>query len=145
MNPVNDSPRDSQASPVADIQHALSLQGALFGQHDEMLRSVVERHATFLKQVSVLTTSLLDLSTQLAPPVVSPPVTATAGPSLAGVASSVAIRGPVVPLPERYMGDTGAGQAFLVQCSLVFDPFIYPLQSYSSERSRIAYVSQLTF
>uniref|UniRef100_A0AAQ5Z1J7 CCHC-type domain-containing protein n=2 Tax=Amphiprion ocellaris TaxID=80972 RepID=A0AAQ5Z1J7_AMPOC len=50
------------------------------------------------------------------------------------------LREPFVPMPERYGGDQGACQAFLMQTSLVFE--LQPL-TYRTDRSRIAYILSL--
>lgn len=124
-----------QANPIANLQYAMSLQVALLGHYDEMLHSLIESNSALLKQVSVLTLS--DLSTGLAPSVSSPPTAATAIPPLAVAASAVAVRDFLYRFPNvPYSGDTGACQAFLVQCSLLFQ--LQP-HSYSFEHSRIAY------
>ena len=46
-------------------------------------------------------------------------------------------REPHVPAPERYDGDLGTCQSFLLQCSLVFD--LQP-QTYATDKSKIAFI-----
>lgn len=89
-----------------------------------MLHSLINSNAALLKQVSLLSSGVSELSSQLARLAETSPLAPTAS-------------GPVL---ERHSGDPGACQAFLVQCSLVFE--LQPC-TYSSERSRIAFVISL--
>lgn len=121
MNSASDSPSDSQASMIANIQHAMSLQRALGGKHEEMLRSLVEINTTLLKQVSVLTSSLSDISAWFTQLAALPPIVTTISSPVVDATSSMITREPSVPVPGCYFRDPGACQAFIVQCSLVFE------------------------
>ncbi len=122
----------------------MALQGAQLKQHEELLRHLVDSNNALLRQVSVLTTGVSDLSAQLTHPVGSNPAqlaaTASNPVSEQRVVTSNVVREPSVPVPERYAGDPGSCNAFLLQVSLVFE--LQP-NSYASDRARVAYIISL--
>ena len=91
-------------------------QGTLLGQHDQALQEI----STALRELSQAVSSR---------PFVAPePAAPAPGPSASP-------REPTIPAPQRYGGDLGSCRSFLIQCSLVFE-----MQTYPTERSRIAYL-----
>ena len=89
----------------------ISRQGALLGQHDQVIQEI--------------TSSLREL-TQAVHSGSSVPSTSPAPPP----STSAFPREPFIPAPERYEGDLGSCRAFLLQCSLVFEmqPQTYPTE-----------------
>lgn len=136
----NETGADAAAAGIS-LHQAISSQGALLGQHETLLRSLVESNNALLKQVSQLTGQVSQLSIHAVPPA-SIASQAAIDNATASVSSSlpVPVREPNVPVPERYSGDIGTCQSFLTQVSLVFD--LQPL-SYSTERAKIAYLVSL--
>ena len=56
------------------------------------------------------------------------------------MSTSVSVKEPWVPPPDRYEGDFGLCRSFLLQCDLVFSQ---QPQIYSTEQLRIAYLMEL--
>lgn len=81
-------------------------------------------------QVRLITNQISVLTTQQSYANAAPPPTPAVLP-----------REPFVPAPERYYGDMGTCGDFLTQCSLVFEQ---QPQTYTTERSRIAYLINST-
>ena len=135
LNPADSETGTGQTAPVLALQQAVSHQGILLGQHEQLLHRLTEHNQALLDQITQLTGQVTRLSAQIAqaPP---PPTEAPVQPVAAPVGLPHA-REPFVPVPERYGGDFGSCQAFLTQVSLVFE--LQP-QSYASDRARIAYL-----
>ncbi|XP_027134474.1 protein enabled homolog [Larimichthys crocea] len=100
----------------SDHRQALASQGTLIGQHDRVLHEVVET-------LRGLTATVSRIQNQFSA-AQSPSVPASPSPFIPGpppAMPSYMPREPYVPAPERYDGDLGTCQSFLLQCSLVFD------------------------
>ncbi|XP_050924947.1 uncharacterized protein LOC108874699 [Lates calcarifer] len=128
---------------IERVKLALTSQGARVGQHEDALKDITDKLLCLASSMTQLDARLDQVSTQLtslaapvpssAPPVHPPaPTTSPTLPSLP--------REPFIPTPVRYSGEVGSCSQFLHQCSLVFDQ--QPL-SYSTDRSKIAFVSSL--
>uniref|UniRef100_A0A3Q1CEC3 DUF4939 domain-containing protein n=1 Tax=Amphiprion ocellaris TaxID=80972 RepID=A0A3Q1CEC3_AMPOC len=124
------------------FQQAIATQGALFSQHEELLCSLVESNRALLDQVFQLTGKIIQLTSHSAPSTHSVPVPVSGTSLSANVSSAMPlpVREPNVPVPENYRGDFGSCQSSLTEVSLVFN--LQP-QSYSSNRSKIAYLISL--
>lgn len=132
------------AAAGSPLQHALSSQGVLLGQHDTLLCNLADRNQALVTQVTHLTAQVTQLSTQVSQ--LSTQVTQLSGPTQPAASSSLrhdnaaispVVREPHVSLPERYSGDLGSCQAFLTQVSLIFR--LQPL-SFASEQSKVAFL-----
>uniref|UniRef100_A0A3B4ZJD2 CCHC-type domain-containing protein n=1 Tax=Stegastes partitus TaxID=144197 RepID=A0A3B4ZJD2_9TELE len=136
MNSAGNEVDAEAAAPELTIPQAIVNQ---VGQHESLIRSLIESNNALLKQVSLLTSKFSQLSPQAAQPVgtadSSPPSVTAVNPVI-----SQSTREPNVPVPERFSGDGGSCQAFLTQVSLVFD--LQPL-SYSTDRAKIAFLVSL--
>lgn len=122
------------------MRQALASQGELLGQHESLLRSLVESNRALLDQVSMLTSQVAQLFSNAASPHSQAAASAPAPSASAPVSVVQQTREPHAPVPERYSGDLGTCQAFLTQILLVFD--LQPL-SYATDRARIAYLVSL--
>lgn len=144
MNPASNTIGTEQPGSIATIQDAMAHQGVQLKQHEELLRHLVDSNNSLLKQVSVLTSSLSDLSAHFTQTAGTPPKQLAAGASNPVseqcVATTNVVREPSVPVPERYAGDPGSCNAFLLQASLVFE--LQP-NSYASDRAKVAYIISL--
>lgn len=145
MNPESAQPSSDSPQPPPQLHQAVTSQGILLGQHDQVLRGLAESNQILLSQMSMLVDRVAELAARNPQ---QPPTPASAVSSESTFASSSAgasqgppiTREPFVPTPERYGGDLGTCQAFLMQVSLVFE--LQPA-TYSTDRSRIAYVLSL--
>uniref|UniRef100_A0A3Q1BU46 CCHC-type domain-containing protein n=1 Tax=Amphiprion ocellaris TaxID=80972 RepID=A0A3Q1BU46_AMPOC len=113
--------------------------------HNQMLKGLSDLNHNMLSQVNTLTDKVTELSTLIAQrlPTPTPSIRSrpASGPGPAGTSQGPPVtHEPFVPTPERYGGDQGSCQAFLMQTSLVFE--LQPL-TYSTDRSRIAYILSL--
>ena len=107
------------------FSQAIANQETMIAQHDQTLTQIIAR----LESLTVSVNGIRDhLNTQAA---AAPPPTAAAAPE------PPPAREMPFPAPERYAGDLGACQAFLMQCSLVFEQ---QPRTYASDRSRICYL-----
>lgn len=132
MNPEDSDP----------VTRAISSQGALLGQHDTMLRNLMENQNTASSQIAQLNVLVRELTTAL-----SQTSAALQAPDSQNRASPPApldptqlSREPHVPDPDHYKGDMGKCGGFLLQCSLVFSQ--KPV-TYASDASKIAYIMGL--
>uniref|UniRef100_A0A3P8RK92 CCHC-type domain-containing protein n=1 Tax=Amphiprion percula TaxID=161767 RepID=A0A3P8RK92_AMPPE len=145
MNPENTQPGLESAWTPQQLHQAVSNQGGLLGQHDQMLKGLSDSNHNMLSQVNALTDKVTELSTLIAQrlPTPTPSIRSrpASGPGPAGTSQGPPVtHEPFVPTPEHYGGDQGSCQAFLMQTSLVFE--LQPL-TYSTDRSRIAYILSL--
>ena len=104
-------PADTEA-----FRQMIYRRGTLLGQHDQILQEI--------------TSNLPELSISVHSQRPGTPERPVPGPSTSSQES-------FIPAPERYEGDLGFCQSFLLQCSLVFE--LQP-QTYPTDKSRIAYL-----
>lgn len=133
MNPADS---ESGTDPVVTLQHAVSHQGVLLGQHELLLRKLAESNQVLSEEFTQMSGQLTKMAAHMVQS--SPPPTTSEAP--ARPLAAPVFKEPMVPVPERYAGDFGCCQAFLTQVSLVFE--LQP-QSYASDRARIAYLISL--
>ncbi|XP_037626231.1 uncharacterized protein LOC119488550 [Sebastes umbrosus] len=116
------------------LRQALASQGSLVGQHDKILRELVENLRALSSNVIQLGSQMDQVNAHLtassataASPADPPPALPTPPPGHATPAPLA--REPFIPTPERYSGDLGACGRFLLQCSVVFQqqPTTYPV------------------
>lgn len=117
-------PLESGSVP-GPVRQALAGQGALLGQHGQVLQALTAQVA----EMSQTLANMLHLQAQTSPPVTSPPRTPRS--------NSPPPREPYVLPPEPYDGNLGTCREFLTQCSLVFD--LQP-RTYSTDRAKVAYL-----
>lgn len=122
------------------IVKAISNQGAILGQHDQLLRSLMDNQTTANDQIAQLNAMLRELATKLTQPSPSPTLAPQQTPPSQPDNSAQPTREAHVPDPETYRGDMGKCGGFLLQCSLVFSqkPMTYALDS-----SKVAFVMGL--
>lgn len=130
---------------IQKVKQAISSQGALVGQHENALSVIMDKLLHLSTSMTQLDQRLNQVATQLSAladpvPPSSPPVPVP--PEAASPAQPYNPREPFIPTPDRYSGELGSCSQFLYQCSLVFDQ--QPL-TYSSDRSKIAFVCSLLF
>lgn len=126
-------------SDTDSVTRALSNQGALLGQHDTLLRKLMESQQTTSDQIAQLGAMFSELKTSLTQTISQTPSTAsTDQPS--PYESAQFMREPHVPDPDHYRGDMGKCGGFLLQCSLVFTQ--KPI-TYSQDHSKIAFIMGL--
>ena len=107
----------AEANPDRLIR-AISNQGAVLGQHDQLLRALIQSQETSAQQIAQLNSMLQQLTTNISSQMQAQPFTAE---SLASAAQSpLPPREVHVPDPDPYSGDMGKCGGFLLQCSLVF-------------------------
>ena len=107
------------------LQEALSAQGILVGQHDQLLSGVMGTLLSLSQSVQQIAAQVSQLSatrSSTPPPVSNPPVSLP----------SVPAKEPMVPTPEPYAGEPGSCSRFLLNCTLVFD--LQP-SSYSTDKA----------
>lgn len=123
------------------VARALSNQGALLGQHDTVLRNLMESQQTTSNQIAQLNAMVRELTVNLSQATVTQP-SDSQNQALAQVSldPAVLMREPHVPDPEHYKGDMGKCGGFLLQCSLVFSQ--KPV-TYATDVSKIAYIMGL--
>jgi len=112
------------------VRQAVTHHGTLLGQHSQALREVMDS----LRELTTRVTEIRDQMNLPSRPEAQPPVPAPA------VSTSVSVKEPWVPPPDRYEGDFGLCRSFLLQCDLVFSQ---QPQIYSTEQLRIAYLMEL--
>uniref|UniRef100_A0A8C5DM91 CCHC-type domain-containing protein n=1 Tax=Gouania willdenowi TaxID=441366 RepID=A0A8C5DM91_GOUWI len=136
MNPADMDPDTVDSSTM---RKAISCQGRLLGQHEDLLKTLTDNNQAILNQISILTNQVTSLTAQLSQAAFTQPAPPPPSPAAAPPVSVMtpALREPYVPAPERYDGDLGSCTAFLTQCSLVFEQ---QQLSYATDRSRIAYL-----
>lgn len=124
------------------IRAALAHQGQRLGQHEDMLRGVLETVQNLSAQVRDLTAQLSRSDTRSSPSPVNPapPASLPAPASALPAPQPVPQREPHVPVPEPFSGEVGSAGGFILRCSLVFDQ---QPSSYPSDRSKIAYAVNL--
>lgn len=122
------------------IVKAISNQGAILGQHDQLLRSLMDNQTSTNDQIAQLNAMLRELASKLTQPVPSPTPAQQQTPPPQPDNSAQHAREAHVPDPEHYRGDMGKCGGFLLQCSLVFSQ--KPL-TYASDSSRVAFVMGL--
>ncbi|KAK7929110.1 hypothetical protein WMY93_005505 [Mugilogobius chulae] len=130
VNPVDPEPKDP-------IVRAITNQGSIIGQHDQLLRGLMESQQTSANQIAQLNAMVQQLTVSLAG------TQATAQPAAAAHPPAPPFqpaRESHVPDPEHYAGDMGKCGAFLLQCSLVFSQKPY---TYATDWSKIAFVMGL--
>uniref|UniRef100_A0A3Q1G1E1 DUF4939 domain-containing protein n=1 Tax=Acanthochromis polyacanthus TaxID=80966 RepID=A0A3Q1G1E1_9TELE len=128
------------SSQMAQVASAPSL----LNQHSQALQDLADttRHmntqmSNITTQLSQVAASLVQLSTAQTPPVIPSPPPPDRRPT---APSSPPSREPYIPTPERYSGDQGTCQEFLMQMSLVFA--MQPL-TYSTDEQKISYTLSL--
>ena len=111
-----------------------------FGQTLTKHDSVLVQHEQTLQHVFVrldeIAASVKDIQDQLTQAAAHATAQATVQAPAAAPGVPIAREIPV-PAPERYSGDLGVCQAFLMQCSLVFEQLP---RTYATDRSRICYL-----
>lgn len=123
MNPTNTGPDSST------VQHALSHQGNLLGQHEQLIRALVESNQSMALHISNLAAQISNLTTAAITPATSnpPPVTTPC-------------RDFPITDPEPFHGEVEKCRGFIFQCSKVFRQ---RPQSFSSDVTKINYVLSL--
>ena len=114
------------------MQHALQSQGLLLGQHDHLIRTLLETNQQLSNQVSKLTSQVADLVTSNA----SLSVPLSAPPPVSPGSAAPAPREPPVTSPEPFAGELNKCRGFLLQCRLVF---AQKPHSFASETSKVQY------
>lgn len=139
MDPAD--PGIAECHPERVIQ-AINNQGAVLGQHEQLLHALIQSQETSANQIAQLNTMLQQLTTNLS--TAQAPVQSTASESPASAplpAPSVQSPREVhVPDPEPYSGDMGKCGGFLLQCSLVFSQ---KPATYATGASKVAFVMGL--
>lgn len=116
------NPSDTGSDPAA-VQHALSHQGGLLGQHEQMIRALVDCHQSMAQHISNLAAQVTTLTSSVAFPAPSTPC-----------------RDFPIADPEPFHGEVERCRGFIFQCSKVFRQ--RPL-SFASDVTRINYVLSL--
>lgn len=133
-------PADSDAHSQDALRQALASQGALVGQHDTVLRDVVNTLQGLSASVSRLSSQVDLVSSLLSASAPTPPAVSPANPPAAPSVPAPPSREPFIPTPARYDGDLGACGRFLLQCNLVFQQ---QPATYHSDKSRVAFITSL--
>lgn len=121
------------------VMRAITNQGAILGQHDQLLHALIQSQETSTQQIAQLNAMLQQLTTNLS--AFQPPVPPTASQPQAAAAPPVHPHREVhVPDPEYYSGDMGKCGGFLLQCSLVFSQ---KPATYATSASKIAFIMGL--
>ena len=130
-----------QSDPHPDrVIRAITNQGAVLGQHDQLLQALIQSQETSSNQIAQLNAMLQQLTTNLSTlqsPVQAPAAAAAAAAALPPVQP---VREAHVPDPQHYSGDMGKCGSFLLQCSLIFNQ---KPATYSSSASKIAFIMGL--
>lgn len=123
------------------LVRALSNQGALLGQHETLLRNLMESQQTTSNQIAQLNAMVRELTINLQSASVSPSSDSQNQALSSGNLDPVQLsREPHVPDPDHYKGDMGKCGGFLLQCSLVFSQ---KPSTYATDISKIAYIMGL--
>jgi hypothetical protein len=123
------------------LPNAVSSQGATIGRHENLLHGLMEGFQAVVERHDLALDALREQFCGL--PTRQPTMTVTSQPLYNSAGSSTVTpvsREPHLPPPERYNGDYRSCQAFLSQCSLVFE--LQP-HSFPSDHSKIAYINTL--
>ena len=115
------------------VSQAIANQDTILGQHDQALNQIIAR----LEALSASVTDIQEHLTNQAAVENNNYNAAAAAAANAPVPDIPPAREIPVPAPERYAGDLGACQAFLMQCSLVFEQ---QPRTFAADRSRICYL-----
>lgn len=122
------------------IVRAISNQGAILGQHDQLLKNLMDNQTTTNDQIAQLNAMLRELSIKLTQPVPSPTLDQQQAPPPPPHVSAQHTREAHIPDPENYRGEMGKCGGFLLQCSLVFSQ--KPV-TYAADSSKVAFVMGL--
>ncbi|KAK7922262.1 hypothetical protein WMY93_009164 [Mugilogobius chulae] len=129
MDPVEPDP----------VVKAITNQGAILGQHDQLLRNLMESQQTTSAQIAQLNSMVRELTTGLSQSAAFSQSSASQNQAQAS-SDPAQLREAHVPDPNHYQGDMGKCGGFLLQCSFVFSQ--KPI-TYATDSSKIAYVMGL--
>lgn len=118
------------------LVRAVSSQGALLGQHEQLLRVLIESQQSTTNQIAQINVMMKEFTTGLARVFVPAQSTTAAPPPM----PPSSVREAHVPDPDHYSGDMGKCGGFLLQCSLVFSQ--KPI-TYATDSSKIAFIMGL--
>jgi len=123
------NPAGTGADP-ATVHHALSSQGSLLGQHDQLIRALVESNQSMAHHVSELACQISALTTSAAVSLATP----------SPVFSPTPRQDFPITDPEPFHGEVEKCRGFLFQCNKVFRQ--RPV-SFAADVTRINYVLSL--
>lgn len=124
------------------IQHAVSLQGATIGRHEELLQDLLEGLNSLTEHHDQGFKGTMELIKELTHRLSAIPENPQSPFPFSGelVQPTPVPQEPCLPPPERHSGNFGTCQGFLSQCSLIFE---LQLSSFPSDRLKIAYIITL--
>ncbi|XP_078108675.1 uncharacterized protein LOC144519433 [Sander vitreus] len=118
----------SQLPDEDGIFRAIKNQGALLGQHNQLIHKLLETNQQLFNQVTQLSSQITTVSSQCSTPPCS------SSHSSSAMESAPFFREPPVTSPEPFSGELNKCRGFLLQCELIFQQ--KPL-SFASESSKI--------
>ncbi|KAK7938999.1 hypothetical protein WMY93_002325 [Mugilogobius chulae] len=128
------------AQPENPVVRALHNQGSMIGQHDQLLRGLMESQQTTANQITQLNAMLQHLTTTLSGSLAPTQSPAAQPLDSASLPPTLQPREAHVPDPQHYSGDMGKCGGFLLQCALVFSQ---KPTTYATSASKIAFIMGL--